>query len=132
MSNSRLYAIYKHMRNRCYDKNNNRYDYYGGRGIRICDEWQQFEPFMEWALEHGYNDNLSIDRIDVDKDYSPDNCRWATVKEQANNKTSNRVYTYNGETHNIREWADKLGFTYIKLWNRFDRGWSVERALGTP
>lgn len=131
MSNSRLYAIYKHMHNRCYNQNDIRYERYGGRGISVVDEWHNFENFMSWAFGNGYADNLSIDRIDLDKDYSPDNCRWATISEQANNKSNNQKYTYNGETHTIAEWARIVDMPYKKLWKRFHVGWSTERALTT-
>lgn len=131
MSDTRLYAIYKHMICRCYNENDIRYDRYGGRGIAVSDEWSNFENFMVWAYDNGYNDDLSIDRIDTNGNYSPDNCRWATKIEQANNKSNNRTYTFNGETHTIAEWARITDMPYKKLWKRFYAGWSVERALTT-
>lgn len=131
MSDSRLYRIYKHMHNRCYNENDIRFDRYGGRGISVVDKWHTFEAFMEWALSNGYNDSLSIDRIDPDGNYSPENCRWANKETQANNKSNNRCYTYNGETHTIAEWAKIINMPYKKLWKRFCSGWSPERALTT-
>ena len=133
MSNSRLYAIYKHMRNRCYNKNDNRYYCYGAKGITICDEWlNSFETFMEWSMNNGYTDGLSIDRIDCSKMYCPDNCRWVDINVQANNKSTNRVYEYNDEKHTIAEWARIYNMNYKKLWKRLVAfGWDVERALTT-
>lgn len=86
MSNTRIYNIWRHMIGRCYDENNIAYYKYGAKGITVCSEWHVFGPFVKWAKEHGYTDDLSIDRIDNTKNYTPDNCKWSTVKEQARNK----------------------------------------------
>ena len=132
MSDTRLYRIYKHMKNRCYNQSDIRYDRYGGRGIKICDEWSEFEPFMIWALKNGYDDSLTIDRIDVDGDYSPSNCRWASVKEQNNNRSSSHYYTIDGVTHNISEWANIYNVPYKRVWKRLKYGWDIQRALTEP
>lgn len=131
LSSSRLYAIFKHMNNRCSNPNDIRYEEYGGRGIRVCDEWASFGAFAEWALTHGYRDTLSIDRIDVNGDYCPDNCRWSTPKEQAINRRSSVLYEYNGQTHCISEWAEIFGMNYTKLWKRLHNGWDIAKALTT-
>lgn len=131
MSSSRLYAIYKHMLNRCYNQNDINYVNYGGRGITVCDEWATFESFYEWANNSGYKDDLSIDRIDVNRGYSPDNCRWSDPITQSNNKTNNRRYSYDGETHTIAEWARIYGMSYKLLWRRLYNGWTIKRALLT-
>lgn len=130
MSDTRLYRIYKHIKNRCYREEDIRYDQYGGRGIKMCDEWlNSFESFYAWSMNNGYDESLSIDRIDLNGDYCPENCRWADDYTQANNKTNNRVYTYNDETHTLAEWARIYNINYKCLWRRLDRGWSIEKSL---
>ena len=130
---TRLYAIYSNMRQRCLNEDNRAYKWYGGRGISICLEWlDSFQKFYEWAIENGYSDKLTLDRIDSDGNYEPSNCRWVTIKEQQNNKRSNHLFTYNGETHNLREWSELTGINYGTLKNRLCRyGWTTERAFNT-
>jgi len=130
-SNTRLYKIYRGMRQRCYNPKNKRYKEYGARGVTVCEEWlNNFEAFYEWAIANGYRDNLTIDREDANKNYEPSNCRWITAKEQANNKRNNNYITYNGETHTIAEWAEIYNIKYSTLYQRINRyGWSVDRAL---
>lgn len=88
---TRLYSIWHGMKTRCANRNAAGYRYYGGKGISVCDEWvNDYKAFYEWSMRHGYQDGLTIDRMDGDKDYSPENCRWVTMKEQQNNKCNNR------------------------------------------
>lgn len=111
--NKRMYSLYRSMLARCYYPNSINYKYYGKKGITVCDEWKNsFENFLCWALSSGYNDNLSIDRIDNNKGYEPNNCRWVILKEQFENKTTSVKYTHNGETHNLKDWCTLLNFSY--------------------
>ena len=107
---TRLFHIWTNMRRRCYNMNHHKYHNYGERGIRVCDEWLwDFVPFRDWAMANGYSDTLSIDRIDVNGDYKPSNCRWATAKQQARNRSNTRYIEYNGERHCLSEWKEILG-----------------------
>lgn len=128
---SRLYRIYHEMKTRCYCESNPDYPQYGGRGITICKEWlQDFSRFKEWALQSGYDTGLTIDRMDVNASYSPENCRWVTMKVQNNNKRNNHYLTFQGETHTVSEWADITGIPYNTLYSRIAKlGWPVDRAL---
>lgn len=126
-------AIHQAWRNmiwRCYRKEHSSYQYYGGRDIKVCEEWQTFKPFYEWALSNGYQKNLTLDRIDVNGNYEPSNCRWVTLKEQANNRRTNRLITYNGETKTASEWAMLLGISHQALDYRLNsKYWTLEEAL---
>jgi len=125
------YAIWASMRERCYGVNTKAYPDYGGRGIYICERWQYFPNF--YADMGDKPNGLSIDRIDNDGPYSPENCRWATRKEQARNKRSNRLITFNGETHCCVEWAEITGINRNVIDARLDKlGWTVEHALTKP
>lgn len=136
MHGTRLYNIYGHMIQRCYNPANKSFEDYGARGIYICDEWRGengFINFMNWALANGYNDNLSIDRINNDGPYCPDNCRWTDARTQANNRRSSIYMTYNGETHTISDWSLIMNIPYATLHNRYiNMGWTVEQCLETP
>lgn len=135
MTNTRLYRIYKKMYRRCYCPKTKWYENYGGRGITICPEWlgeHGFEKFAKWALSNGYADNLTIDRKDNNKGYSPDNCRWATAKEQANNTRSTIFLTYNGETKPASEWSEITGIPQDTLTYRKRHGWTDEECIETP
>jgi hypothetical protein len=121
------------MRKRCEKENAVNYHRYGGDGISVCAEWKTYESFSAWAHTNGYSEELTLDRIDGTKGYSPDNCRWATYREQALNTKSNHRITYNGEELTLSEWADRLGIPRSTLCSRLKQyGWSVERALTTP
>ena len=133
MSNSRLYRIWRNMKNRCYNPNVERYNRYGGRGIKICDEWKDdFQVFYEWSMNHGYSDKLSIDRIDTNGNYSPNNCRWITMPEQADNKSNSRLFEFNNSAHTVSEWSEKTGISRDVIWNRIKRGWSIDKVLTQP
>lgn len=129
-SNTRLYKIYSNMKDRCNRVNCPAYKDYGARGIKVCNEWENdFNKFYEWSINNGYNDKLTIDRMDNNKGYSPDNCRWVDRKTQCLNTRYNIYITYNNETKTLKEWTDELGLSYSKTWRRLHRGWSFERAI---
>mgnify|MGYP002084521026 FL=1 len=98
----------------------------------MCAEWLNYWPFYNWAISNGYSNGLTIDRIDNDRGYSPENCKWSTPKEQANNRRSSRLVVALGETKTVAQWADDLGINQDRIYNRLHRGWSEERALTTP
>lgn len=126
----RLYNIWLHMKDRCNNPNFKSYHNYGGRGISVCEEWSNsYQTFREWALENGYSDELTIDRIYVNGNYSPSNCRWLTRQEQSYNKRTNKIIAYCGKTQTLTEWADELNIKRNTLVYRLRRGWAVERAL---
>lgn len=120
-TNTKIFKVWQGIKNRCFNKNSDKYIYYGGRGISICQEWQEFLPFYNWAINNGYKDNLTIDHINVNGDYEPSNCRWVTVKEQANNKQNTVYITYNGETHTIPEWSRITKINKRTLYTRYYR-----------
>lgn len=133
-SNERVFWIWCDIKLRCYNENTRGYNRYGGRGITVCDEWlNDFQAFNDWAMANGYRDDLTIDRIDNNKGYSPDNCRWATPKEQANNRCNNRILEYKGKKQTMKQWAEELNINYSTLKMRINAyHWSVEKALTTP
>lgn len=120
MSHTRPYEIWQGMKKRCYNPHDARYDRYGGRGITVCDEWRNdFKAFYKWALENGYADNLTIDRIDNDKGYSPDNCRWADAETQCRNRASNISITIGNATKTLTEWCEIFELDYATIHARY-------------
>lgn len=131
--NSRLYCIWRHMKERCNNPNHVAFQHYGGRGITVCEQWKNdFLGFKEWALQNGYSAELTIDRIDNNGGYTPNNCRWATREQQQNNRRTNHLLTFLGETHSIAEWGRLTGISRITIRSRIREGWSTEEALTIP
>lgn len=129
-NNNKLYGVWCSMKTRCYNRNSQYYSHYGGRGITVHDSWRNnYIEFKEWAIKNGYQEGLTIDRIDVNGNYCPENCRWVDRSAQANNRRSNILCTLNGETHNLTEWSKITGISYSKLNQRFHAGWDVKRML---
>ena len=129
----RLFSIWSNMKSRCTNPNNNSFQNYGARGIKICNEWlHDFVAFREWALQNGYSDNLTIERIDNEGNYEPTNCRWATAEEQSNNRRNNVLISHNGETHTLNEWSKIIGVKKSTIESRYSRGWSEDRILTEP
>lgn len=123
MTGTRLFSVYNTMKERCYNPSNHKYYRYGARGIKVCDEWLcNPKSFFDWAQNNGYKEGLTIDRINNDGDYCPNNCRWSNAITQGNNKSNNVKYEYNGTTKTIREWADSLGISYAAVKSRIARG----------
>ena len=132
-SDSRIYGIYKHIKHRCYLTTDKDYINYGKRGIIMCDDWKSnFQAFYDWAMSNGYTDKLTIDRIDVNGNYEPSNCRWVTTEIQANNTRTNHRVEFNGEVHTIAEWSRITNISKPALYHRVSRGWSIEKMLTTP
>lgn len=130
LSRTRLYNIYTHMIDRCYRKTDKRYNDYGGRGITVCEEWlSDFLNFYNWSINNGYEQSLSIDRINNNGNYEPTNCRWVTNKEQCRNYSRNVSLTYNNETHCLIEWSEILGISYHTIKRRYKKGLPIEQVL---
>lgn len=132
LSKTRIYRIWHMMLHRCHNKDDGRYNSYGGRGIKVCDDWNDFTNFYNWSLANGYESHLTIDRIDNDGDYCPENCRWATQKEQQNNRSNNHNIEYNGKKLTCQQWAERTGIKESTIRFRLSKGWSAEQALCTP
>lgn len=126
MSKTRLYREWSGMLQRCELETSTSYERYGALGISVCEEWHSFEVFAKWALENGYSDKLTIDRIDSKGNYEPNNCRWAGVIEQNNNQKSNVSFEYKGETHTLAEWARLYGIKYHCFYARWKKNQNPE------
>lgn len=132
MSGTRLYKCWRGMLDRCYG-NDAEHDSYKRRGISVCDEWRNgFEAFCEWAMMNGYDDSLTLDRIDNNGNYEPSNCRWATVEQQMNNMSTNHRVTCRGETYTIAEWSKISGINASTIWIRLEKGVDAETAIFSP
>ena len=135
-SRERIHNIWNLMLERCNNPEHRAYRNYGGRDIKVCDEWDHgiegYMRFKQWSISNGYTEDLTIDRIDNNGNYSPDNCRWISNAEQQNNKRNNVFVEYNGETHTASQWARIIGMPMNTLHQRLRKGWSAERALTEP
>lgn len=135
LSKTRLHRIWHSMYCRCYYKTTNQYKNYGGKGIKVCEEWKHIEGFINfynWAINNGYSEELTLDRIDNSKDYCPENCRWSTPKYQSNHKTNNIIYTINGKTQTAKQWCEEYGVSQTTFNDRLNRGWDLEKAISKP
>jgi hypothetical protein len=129
MTKTPLYGVWNTMLQRCENPNRPMARLYYGRGIAVCSEWRNFDNFKNWALANGYKKGLTIDRVDNNGRYGPENCRWTDLITQANNKRTNVHVEYNGEIKTIAQWAREFHIDYRIFWQRLKRGWDMERAL---
>jgi len=124
-SKEKLYNVYYTMKARLYNKNCKEYKYYGGKGIKMCNEWKDYIVFKKWAFENGYREGLTIERNKVNEDYCPENCSWETMKVQCQNRTNSRLINHNGIFKTLRQWSDDLGLNYKKqrwqIYRRFKK-----------
>lgn len=124
------------MKGRCYNPKNKDYENYGGRGIKICDSWLNEKDgvinFYKWAMGNGYSEKLTIDRIDVNGNYCPENCRWVSIKEQSNNKRQNFIIEFDGKKLTAKQWSEITGISDVTLRQRIKLGWNTEDALNFP
>lgn len=131
LSHTRLAAVQSNMMMRCYNPRSERYPRYGGRGITVCNAWKIPGLFFEWALQSGYKDDLTIERVDNNGNYDPTNCKWIPAREQATNKSNNTRLTLRGETHCLSEWVRITGYALRTIQWRMEHGWSDEQVLST-
>lgn len=130
LSHTRIHSIWRSIKDRCYNPKNQDYKHYGGRGITVCEEWKNdFLSFYNWALNNGYGEGLTIDRIDVNSGYHPENCQWVSMVEQSNNRRNNKVITFRGESLTVAQWSRKTGVKYGDIQNRLNYGFSFEEAI---
>lgn len=130
LTRKKLMSVHHNMKCRCNDITNKNYKNYGGRGIRVCDEWKKFNTFYKWAMENGYKEGLSIDRIDNNGNYCPENCRWVDKYVQMNNKRDNILITYNNKTQSLRAWCRELQLPYRKTHKRYTMyNWDIKRCF---
>ena len=132
MWNTRLYNIWRKMKDRCNNPKSTSYKYYGERGIKVCKEWSSFDGFYKWAKNANYNDELTIDRINSSGNYEPSNCRWATVKEQNNNTSKNHFITIGKETRTLQGWAEETGLHRNTILSRLQHGWNPKDVVSMP
>lgn len=128
-TNTRLYRTWLAMRRRCDWSKMKGYHNYGGRGIKVCDEWHKFMDFKTWSESNGYKEDLTLDRINVNGNYEPSNCRWVTMKIQNNNKQYHNLVTVNGVTKSVTEWAEETGISRHTLYSRVSKGWTESDLL---
>lgn len=129
----RLRAVWGTMKARCLNKNHNRFHVYGAKGVEICDEWlYDFDSFYNWSMKNGYRKGLSIDRVNVEGNYEPSNCRWVTMKAQQNNRSNNIFITYKGETKSVMEWHEVTGIGHKTLIYRYHKGLTPEEIMENP
>lgn len=130
--NKRLHSIWANMKSRCNNKNSKSYSVYGGKGIKVCKDWEKFLDFQNWAIANGYSDELTIERLDVNKNYCPENCCWIPKSEQAKNRTCTYKIMHNGKEKNLTELCKELNLNYKRIHNRIHKlGWNVEKAINT-
>ena len=133
MTDTRLYSIWSSMKRRCYNTHEAAYLHYGGKGVKVCDEWLDFKSFYDWAIHNGYADDLTIERIDIDKDYCPENCTWITLAMQTHNKGDTRKVNLNGEVMPLKTACEALGLPYKAVHLRITRyGMTFEEAISKP
>lgn len=128
-SRKRIHNIWWAVYSRCCDVNSSGYHIYGAVGKTLCEPWKEFINFYEWSINNGYSEKLTIDRKDNSKGYSPDNCRWISMKDQQRNRTNNRYLTINGSTKLLCEWAEETGISYATILSRIKRGWSEDKWI---
>lgn len=128
----RLYSIWNNMRQRCNNHKRADFKYYGGKGVSVCAEWDDFRNFAKWAIQSGYQNTLTIDRLNLDGNYEPSNCRWIPFEKQRENTTQSRMVSIAGKTQNLKAWCGELGINYYTICQRIHRGMDVKDALIVP